>query len=61
MICHSQQDDITNLFNDIGAELLNRKSAHIPCELADNSIAEAIVVQVQNVLYDLVTEKRLKT
>lgn len=42
-------------FNDIGAEFLNRKSAYVACELADNTIAEPVVVEVQDVLYDIVS------
>jgi hypothetical protein len=47
------QQPNTCLLNDIGAEFLNRKSAYVACKLADNTIAEAVVVQVQDVLHDL--------
>lgn len=42
-----------HLLDDVRAEFLNRKSADIPHELADDCITETIVVQVKDVLYDL--------
>lgn len=49
----SEQTQITNLLNDIGAEFLDRQRADIACELADDGIAEAVVVQIKDVLHDL--------
>lgn len=43
----------TNLLDNVGAELLDRKRANIPSKLANDSIAEAIIVQVKNVLNNL--------
>lgn len=44
----------TNLFNDIRTKLLDRKGTDIAKELADDTVAEAVIVQIQNVLDDLV-------
>lgn len=44
---------VTNLLDNVGAELLDRKRANIPSKLANDSIAEAIIVQVKNVLNNL--------
>ena len=41
------------LLDDVGTELLDRQRADIASELADNSIAETVVVQVENVLHNL--------
>lgn len=43
----------TDLLDNVGAELLDRKRANIPSKLANDSIAEAIIVQVKNVLNNL--------
>ena len=43
----------SNLLDDIRAELLDRQRAHVPGELADNRVAEPVVVQVQDVLHHL--------
>ena len=54
----------THLLDHVGAELLHRQRADVPSELPDNRIAEAVVVQVQDVLNDLrpasVSERRRK-
>ena len=54
----------THLLDHVGAELLHRQRADVPGELPDNRIAEAVVVQVQDVLNDLrpasVSERRRK-
>lgn len=46
-----------DLLDDIGAELLNRQSTDIPCELADNGVAEPVVVEIEDVLNDLAQTK----
>lgn len=46
--------DPNALLNDVGAELLNREGANVAEELTDDSIAESVVVQVENVLHDIV-------
>ena len=43
----------THLLYDIRAELLDRQCAYIAGELTDNRIAEAVIVQVENILDDL--------
>lgn len=45
--------DTNALLDDIGAELLDRERTDVAEELTDNAIAEAVVVQVENVLHDL--------
>jgi hypothetical protein len=49
----------TNLLNNIGAELLNRKRADIADELTNNCIAEPVVIEVENVL-DNLTERYIR-
>jgi hypothetical protein len=44
----------THLLNDIGTELLHRESAHVAKELTNDSITEAAVIQVQDVLHHIV-------
>lgn len=44
----------TNLLDDVRAKLLNRKSANIAQELTDDTVAEAVVVEIQDVLHDLI-------
>lgn len=46
--------DTNALLDDIGAELLDRERTDVAEELTDNAIAEAVVVQVENVLHDVV-------
>jgi len=43
------------LFDDIGAELLDGKSTNVARKLTDDPVTEAVVVEVQNVLDDVVT------
>ena len=43
------------LLDDIGAELLNGKGADIANELADDSITESVIVEVEDVLHDLMS------
>lgn len=43
----------TYLLDDVGTELLHRQGTDVPKELADDSIAEAVVVEVQDVLDNL--------
>ena len=38
------------LFDDVGAELLNGKSTNIARKLTDDTITEAVIVEVQDVL-----------
>ena len=47
------QPNATNLLDDVRAELLDRQRADVARELPDDSVAEAIVVQVEDVLDDL--------
>lgn len=42
-----------HLLNDVRAELLHGQGAHVTRELADNRVAEAVVIQVENVLHHL--------
>ena len=50
----TQQVEIpAHLFDDIRTELLDREGTNIARKLANNSVAEAVIVQVQNVLDDL--------
>lgn len=49
----------TYLFNDVGAELLNRESAYIALELTNDSITEPAVVEIKDVLNDLKENKLL--
>ena len=42
------------LFYDVGAELLDGKSTNVARKLANNPITEAVIVEVQDVLDDLV-------
>lgn len=49
----SDQPLSTNLLNDVGTELLDGQRADIASKLADDGIAEAIVVQVKDILHDL--------
>ena len=44
---------MTHLLNNVGAEFLNRKSTNIPCELTNNSITKAVVIQIKNILDNL--------
>jgi hypothetical protein len=44
------------LLDNIGAELLNGKCADIANELADDSITESVVVEVEDVLHNLINE-----
>jgi hypothetical protein len=41
------------LLNDIGAELLNRKSADVANELANDGITEPVIIEVEDILHDL--------
>ena len=43
----------THLLDNVRAELLDRQRAHVPGELADDRVAEPVVVQVQDVLHHL--------
>lgn len=45
--------DADALLDDVGAELLHGERADIARELADDAVAEAVVVQVEDVLNDL--------
>ena len=38
------------LFNDVGAELLDRKSTNVARKLTDDPITEAVIVEVQDIL-----------
>ena len=44
----------THLLDNVRAELLDRQRAHVPGELADDSIAEAVVVKVEDILNNIV-------
>ena len=44
----------TCLFNDIGTEFLHRKCTYVAEELANNSIAEAVVIQIKDILHHIV-------
>lgn len=44
-----------HLLNDVRTEFLHRKRADVASELANNGIAEAVVIQIQNILDNLVT------
>lgn len=50
---HIARNGNTNLFNDVGAELLYRERADIANELANDSVAESVIVQVKDVLNNL--------
>jgi hypothetical protein len=41
------------LFDDVGAELLDGKSTNIARKLTDDTVTEAVIVEVQDVLDDL--------
>jgi hypothetical protein len=41
------------LFNDIGAESLDRQGTDVASQLTNNGIAKPVVIQVENVLNDL--------
>lgn len=45
------------LLDDVGTELLDRQRADIASELTDDSVAETVVVQIENVLHDLGADK----
>jgi len=47
------------LFDDVGTELLDGKSTNVARKLADDRITEAVIVEVQNVLNDVVTVRIL--
>ena len=47
------------LLDNIGAELLNGKGADIANELANDSITESVIVEVEDVLHDLINQIRL--
>ena len=49
----------THLLDHVGAELLHRQRADVPSELPDNRIAEAVVVEVEDVLDDVVAVRVL--
>lgn len=44
---------LTHLFDYVGAEFLNRQGANITGELANDTVAEPVVVEVEDVLNDL--------
>ena len=44
---------MTNLLDDIGAELLNGQGTDVTQKLTYNGIAETVVIEIQNVLNDL--------
>jgi hypothetical protein len=46
-----------HLLDNVGAKLLNRKSTNVPGELTDNGITETVVVQIQNILNNLGSER----
>jgi hypothetical protein len=50
---HFKSQEQTHLLNDIRAEFLYRKSTNVTSKLANNGIAEAVVVQIQNILDNL--------
>ena len=41
------------LLNDVRGELLHRQGADIALELADDRVAEAVVIEVEDILDDL--------
>jgi hypothetical protein len=45
---------MAHLLNNIGTELLNRKSTNVSSKLTNDSVTEAVVIQVENVLDNLV-------
>ena len=45
--------DTDTLLDDVRAELLHRESTHIARELSDDSVTEAIVVEIEDVLDNL--------
>lgn len=45
-----------HLLNDVGGKLLHRQGADVANELTNDSLAEAVVVQVKNVLDNVVAE-----
>ena len=47
------------LLDDIGAELLNGQSADVTQKLANDSIAEPVVVEIKDVLHDIVAVRIL--
>jgi hypothetical protein len=48
--------ELRYLLNDIGAELLNRKSADVANELANDGITEPVIIEVEDILHDLTNE-----
>lgn len=49
-------DDSKYLLDNIGAELLNRECADIANELANDSVTEPVIVEVEDVLHDLMNQ-----
>lgn len=47
---------MTHLLDDVGGELLNRQRADVADELTDDGLAEAVVVEVEDVLHNVVAE-----
>jgi hypothetical protein len=49
------------LLDNVGAELLHGQSADVASELTDDSVAETIVVEIKDVLYDLRGHQQLRS
>ena len=44
---------ITHLLNDVRTKFLDGKRANVASELSDNRIAEAVVIEIQDILNNL--------
>jgi hypothetical protein len=47
------EGNCNHLFDDVGAELLDRQSTNIASKLTDHTITEPVVVEIKNVLHNL--------
>ena len=57
MHCHQHSSwRLTHLLDNIGRELLNRQRADVSNELADDGLTEAVVVEVQDILDNVVAK-----
>ena len=41
---------IMHILNNVGAKLLNRKSTNVPGKLTNDSVTEAVIIQIENIL-----------